>query len=118
MLGGRSRHRAVADYALGRRSAASVSASCCRRSTWARCAGCRIGLISQGSSTINFLRQLGGAVGISLVGIVLEWRLQAEQAQPLRAFHETFALIGVITACAVIAAWRMGAQPRLAAPAP
>ena len=33
--------------------------------------------ISHGSSTINFLRQLGGAVGISLVGNVLEWRLQA-----------------------------------------
>jgi len=74
--------------------------------------------ISHGSSTINFMRQLGGAAGISLVGSVLEWRLQAEQAQPLRAFHETFALIGVITACAVIAAWRMGAQPRLAVPAP
>lgn len=34
--------------------------------------GLPVVLISQGSSTINFLRQLGGAVGISLVGIVLE----------------------------------------------
>jgi hypothetical protein len=33
-------------------------------------------LISQGASTINSMRRLGGAVGISLVGIVLEWRLQ------------------------------------------
>ena len=71
--------------------------------------------ISHGSSTINFLRQLGGAAGISLVGSVLEWRLQAEQAQPLRAFHETFVLIGLITACAVIAAWRMGSPRRAAA---
>ncbi|MFL6665126.1 MAG: MFS transporter, partial [Rhizobacter sp.] len=63
--------------------------------------------ISHGSSTINFLRQLGGAVGISLVGSVLEWRLQAEAARPLRAFHETFALVGLITAGAVVAAWRM-----------
>ncbi len=54
--------------------------------------------ISHGSSTINFLRQLGGAAGISLVGSVLEWRLRAEQADPLRAFHETFVLIGLITA--------------------
>ena len=53
------------------------------------------------------MRQLGGAVGISLVGSVLEWRLQAESGHPLRAFHETFALVGIITACAVAAAVRM-----------
>jgi EmrB/QacA subfamily drug resistance transporter len=64
-------------------------------------------LISQGASTINFLRQLGGAVGISLVGIVLEWRLQAQPADLMRAFHETFALVGFITACSVLAALRM-----------
>ena len=64
-------------------------------------------LISQGSSTINFMRQLGGAVGVSLVGIVLEWRLQVQPATPLRAFHETFALIGAITALAMLAALRM-----------
>jgi EmrB/QacA subfamily drug resistance transporter len=78
--------------------------------------GLPTGSISHGSSTINFMRQLGGATGISLVGSVLEWRLQAEPGQPLRAFHETFVLIGLITACAVIAAWRMGAAPRLALP--
>ena len=48
-------------------------------------------LISQGSSTINFLRQLGGAVGIGLVGNVLEWRLRAHPSAPLAAYHETFA---------------------------
>ena len=68
--------------------------------------------ISQGASTINFLRQLGGAVGVSLVGIVLEWRLQALPGAPLRAFHETFVLLGVITACAIVAALRMGGAPR------
>src|SRR5450432_1710835 len=65
-------------------------------------------LIAQGSSTINFLRQLGGAVGIGLVGNVLEWRLRSHPAQPLAAYHETFALIGAITACAVVAAILMG----------
>jgi EmrB/QacA subfamily drug resistance transporter len=64
-------------------------------------------LISHGSSTINFMRQLGGAVGISLVGSMLEWRMQTESGHPLRAFHETFALVGIITACAVAAAVRM-----------
>ena len=39
--------------------------------------------ISQGSSTINFLRQLGGAVGIGLVGNVLEWRLRTHPVAPL-----------------------------------
>jgi hypothetical protein len=65
-------------------------------------------LISQGASAINFMRQLGGAVGVSGVGIVLEWRLQAQPADPLRAFHETFVLVGSITALAVLAALRMG----------
>jgi EmrB/QacA subfamily drug resistance transporter len=74
--------------------------------------------ISHGSSTINFLRQLGGAVGISLVGSVLEWRLRAEGGSPLRACHETFALVGAITALAMIAAWRIGAPPTVAVNAP
>ena len=63
--------------------------------------------ISHGSSTINFLRQLGGAVGVSLAGIVLEWRLQVHADAPLRAFHETFALLGSICAFAIVAGWRM-----------
>ena len=69
-------------------------------------------LISHGSSTINFLRQLGGAVGIGLVGNVLDWRLRAHAGAPLAAFHETFALIGVLTALAVLAAWNMGPPRR------
>ena len=74
------------------------------------------GLISQGSSSINFLRQLGGAVGVSLAGIFLEWRMHAHAGglQPtlrsvaeLSAFHETFALLALLTALAVAAAVRM-----------
>lgn len=63
--------------------------------------------ISHGSSAINFLRQLGGAVGVSLAGIVLEWRLQVHATEPLRAFHETFVLLGAICALAIVAGWRM-----------
>jgi len=74
--------------------------------------------IPHGASTINFMRQLGGAVGISLVGIVLEWRLQAQPAEPVHAFHETFVLIGAITACAVVAALRMGGGTRLSPATP
>ena len=73
--------------------------------------------ISQGSSTINFLRQLGGAVGIGLVGNVLEWRLRAHPGAPLEAYHQTFGLIGAITACAIVAAALMGPRrPQDAAP--
>jgi EmrB/QacA subfamily drug resistance transporter len=75
-------------------------------------------LISQGASAVNFLRQLGGAVGVSLVGIVLEWRLQAQPADAVRAFHETFVLIGAITACAIVAALRMGGAPSMRHTAP
>jgi EmrB/QacA subfamily drug resistance transporter len=64
-------------------------------------------LVSHGSSGISFLRQLGGAVGVSVVGIVLEWRLRVHHDDPLRGFHETFVMLGVISACAVLAAWRM-----------
>jgi len=67
--------------------------------------------ISQGSSTINFLRQLGGAVGIGLVGNVLEWRLRRHPGDALAAYHETFALVGAITACAVVAAAFMRPAP-------
>jgi hypothetical protein len=57
------------------------------------------GLIPQGSSVINFLRMLGGAVGVSLCGIALEWRLAAHgdalgnpASSPARlaAFNEVF----------------------------
>ncbi len=75
-------------------------------------------LISRGSSAINFLRQLGGAVGISGAGIVLEWRLRVHDDLPLRAFHETFAVLGLITAVAIVAAWQMHAGPPPAGPAP
>jgi predicted MFS family arabinose efflux permease len=74
-------------------------------------------LISQGSSTINFLRQLGGAIGVSLIGIFLEWRLHAHGAGltagagdadgQVQAFHESFLLLAAITGLASIAALRM-----------
>jgi DHA2 family multidrug resistance protein len=78
-------------------------------------------LIAQGASTINFLRQLGGAIGVSLVGIVLEWRLAVHHsglggagsgstgsaAERIRAFDETFLFVAAVCAIAVVAAWRM-----------
>jgi len=79
--------------------------------------GLEMDLIAQGSSTINFVRQLGGAIGVALVGIVLEWRLGAHGAalgtsdgnaiERIRAFDETFLLVAALCAIAVAAAWRM-----------
>jgi EmrB/QacA subfamily drug resistance transporter len=87
--------------------------------------GLAVDLIAQGASTINFLRQLGGAIGVSLVGIVLEWRLAAHHTglgangagvgEEVHAFNETFLLVALLCALAVVAAWRMRAAPESAA---
>jgi EmrB/QacA subfamily drug resistance transporter len=77
-------------------------------------------LIPQGSSAINFLRTLGGAVGVSVCGIVLEWRLTAHgdslsnpASSPgrLAAFNESFALLAALCALALAAAWQLRAKP-------
>ncbi|HVK95462.1 MAG TPA: DHA2 family efflux MFS transporter permease subunit [Noviherbaspirillum sp.] len=71
-------------------------------------------MIAQGASMLNFVRQLGGAIGVSAVGIVLEWRIAVHQAlsategeAQTRAFNETFFLVALLCASAVFAAWRM-----------
>jgi hypothetical protein len=74
------------------------------------------GHIPQGSSVINFLRMLGGAAGVSLCGIVLEWRIAAHgfrldtsSANPARlaAFDETFLMLAAVCAVALLAAWQL-----------
>lgn len=76
--------------------------------------GIEFGMIAQGASAINFLRQLGGAIGVSLAGIVLQWRLivhhDGAEGQ-IRAFGETFLLVAILCAAAVFAAVRMRAAP-------
>ena len=82
-------------------------------------------LLSQGSSAINFLRMLGGAIGVSLCGIVLEWRLAAHGdslanavSSPARlaAFNETFFMLAALCALAVLAAWQLRDSPAAARP--
>lgn len=77
-------------------------------------------LIPQGASAINFLRMLGGAAGVSLCAIVLEWRLAAHgdaltrpgtSAARLAAFNESFLLLAAICALAVVAAWQLRSVP-------
>ena len=85
------------------------------------------GLLTQGSSAINFLRMLGGAIGVSLCGIVLEWRLAAHGdslaiavSSPARlaAFNETFLMLSGFCALALVAAWGLRPQARHAALSP
>lgn len=72
-------------------------------------------LISHGASTISFVRMLGGAIGVGLCGIVLEWRLAAQALHPelsalearVAAFHESFAMLTVLCLLAFLAATQL-----------
>lgn len=73
-------------------------------------------LISQGSSAIGFLRMLGGAAGVSLCGIVLEWRLNVHgvslapgpsNESRVSAFAETFLMLAGLCIIALVAAWQL-----------
>jgi EmrB/QacA subfamily drug resistance transporter len=77
-------------------------------------------LIPQGASAINFLRMLGGAAGVSLCAIVLEWRLAAHgdaltragtSPARLAAFGESFLLLAAICSVALVAAWQLRDPP-------
>jgi MFS family permease len=80
-------------------------------------------LISQGASAINFVRMLGGSAGVSLCGIVLEWRLAVHGdslsnplSSPARlaAFDESFLMLAALCALALVAAWRLRESPKAA----
>jgi EmrB/QacA subfamily drug resistance transporter len=82
-------------------------------------------LIPQGASAINFLRMLGGAAGVSLCAVVLEWRLAVHGdslANPLTsdarlaAFDEVFAMLAGLCALAICAAWQLREGRPAAAP--
>lgn len=78
-------------------------------------------LIPHGASAINFVRMLGGAAGVSLCAVVLEWRIAAHGdslANPhtsparLAAFDESFLLLAAICALAMVAAWQLREPPQ------
>ena len=80
-------------------------------------------LISQASSAIGFVRMLGGAAGVSLCGIVLEWRIAAHgdalsvaASSPARvtAFGETFLMLAGLCLLALVAAWQLRETPSAA----
>ena len=82
-------------------------------------------LIPYGASAINFVRMLGGAAGVSLCAVVLEWRIAAHgdslanphsSAARIAAFDESFLLLAAICALAMVAAWHLGEPPQAPSP--
>jgi predicted MFS family arabinose efflux permease len=82
-------------------------------------------LIPQGASAINFARTLGGATGVSLCGIVLEWRLAAHgdslatvasSTGRLAAFNESFLMLAGLCLLAMLAARHLRAPTPAVAP--
>ncbi len=76
-------------------------------------------LVPHGASAINFMRMLGGAAGVSLCGIVLEWRLSVHgdsltapgtSAARLAAFNDAFFFLAALCCLAMIAAWQLRPQ--------
>ena len=62
--------------------------------------------LAYASSSVNFVRQLGGAAGVNVLAVLLDWRLGAwGSANAARAFHESFALVTLAFAVAIIPAW-------------
>jgi EmrB/QacA subfamily drug resistance transporter len=62
--------------------------------------------LAYASAAVNFVRQLGGAIGVNVLAVVLEWRLDAPGiGDPARAFHECFAIVTLAFALAIIPAW-------------
>jgi hypothetical protein len=68
---------------------------------------------------------LGGAIGVSLCGIVLDWRLTVHgdsltrltsSPERLAAFDEVFMLLAALCSLALLAAWRLRDAPVPAQP--
>ena len=59
------------------------------------------------SSTINFTRQLGGAFGVNLVALAVEFGEHQGELPAPAAFHGAWWLVAVFVALAVIPVWRM-----------
>ena len=62
--------------------------------------------LAYASSAVNFVRQLGGAVGVNLLAVILEWRsAELGAADAARPFHECFAIVTLAFALAIVPAW-------------
>ncbi|MCK7550591.1 MULTISPECIES: MDR family MFS transporter [Marinobacter] len=65
--------------------------------------------LGAGSSTINFTRQLGGAFGVNLVALTIEFGEHSGGEPTITAFHAAWWLVAVFVAMAAIPVWKMRA---------
>ena len=61
--------------------------------------------LAYASSAVNFVRQLGGAVGVNVLAVLLEWRIAVHgPGDAVQAFHECFAVVTLAFALAIVPA--------------
>jgi len=65
--------------------------------------------VAYAAASVNFVRQLGGAIGVNLLAVLLEWRLgaHAEPGGAATAFQECFGVVTIAFAAALIPALSM-----------
>ena len=63
--------------------------------------------LGAGSSTINFTRQLGGAFGVNIVALTIEFGDHSGGIPTIGAFHSAWWLVAVFAAMAAIPVWKM-----------
>lgn len=65
--------------------------------------------LGAGSSTLNFMRQLGGAFGVNLVALTIEFGDHSGGMPTINAFHSAWWLVAAFVAVAAIPVWKMRA---------
>jgi EmrB/QacA subfamily drug resistance transporter len=63
--------------------------------------------LGAGSSTINFTRQLGGAFGVNMVALTIEFGEHSGGEPTIAAFHAAWWLVAAFVAVAAIPVWKM-----------
>ncbi|QEY58011.1 multidrug efflux MFS transporter [Pseudomonas sp. C27(2019)] len=74
-----------------------------------------------GAGAVTFVRQLGGAFGINLLTVFLDWQYQSlggDFAAETQAFERTFIVLGLAFMLALWPAWRLRKFPKLKKKAP
>jgi EmrB/QacA subfamily drug resistance transporter len=62
--------------------------------------------IAYASSSVNFVRQLGGTIGVNVLAVLLEWRLGVHGSTgTATAFQECFGVVTIAFVAATAAAW-------------
>jgi DHA2 family multidrug resistance protein len=62
--------------------------------------------IAYAAASVNFVRQLGGAIGVNLLAVLLEWRLASKTGpgSEAAAFQECFWVVTIAFAAAILPA--------------